>query len=204
MSERGRNSTMALPARPVSSWATITSALGDFKNRCRLRRESRSVAKTRCSSAASASTSPRSALRTHTSGTGAWASVEDIVTSKGSTLIPASIPASPRPRIVAAGGWRRSPHRGAELPADSAISAFEPVCRPPRPTDERRNRAARETRPKALSLRQKPYRFNRERYRFNEGPLPSQKSCDRRVRPHPPPRRSKRPARMFHPGGLAL
>ncbi len=28
--------------------------------------------------------------------------------------------------------------------------------------------------------------------------------CDRRVRPHPPPRRSKRPARTLCPGGFAL
>jgi len=104
--------------------------------------------------------------------------VEDIVTSKGSTLIPASIPASPRPRIVAAGGGEAR-IGGVELAADCAIAAFEPVCRPPRPTDERRQESRNGDTTKgriasttALSLQQEPYRLNRERYRFNEGPCP--------------------------------
>src|SRR4051812_45258112 len=87
---------MALPARPVWSCATSTSALGERRKRCRLRRDSRSVAKTRCSSAASASRSPRSAARMQTAESGAWARVEDIVTSKGGPLIPASIAGWPR------------------------------------------------------------------------------------------------------------
>jgi hypothetical protein len=63
------------------------------------------------------------------------------------------------------------------LPADCAIAAFEPVCHPPRPTDERtqesrngdttKGRIASTT---ALSLQQEPYRFNREPYRFNREP----------------------------------
>jgi hypothetical protein len=55
---------------------------------------------------------------------------------------------------------------GAELPADCAISAFEPVCRPPRPTDERTQQSREGNTTKGVSLRQKPYRFNK-------GPLPS-------------------------------
>jgi hypothetical protein len=63
------------------------------------------------------------------------------------------------------------------LAADCAIAAFEPVCHPPRPTDERtqesrngdttKGRIASTT---ALSLQQEPYRFNREPYRFNREP----------------------------------
>ena len=44
--ERGRNSTMALPASRSPCRATITSALGDFRKRRRLGRDSRSVANT--------------------------------------------------------------------------------------------------------------------------------------------------------------
>ena len=65
-----------------SSSATITSAVGDLRKCCRLRRDRRSVAKTRCSSSISASRSPRSALRTRTSAAGAWARLEGIVTNR--------------------------------------------------------------------------------------------------------------------------
>ena len=64
-------------AAPCS--ATITSALGDLRKRRRLRRDSRSVANTRCSSSVNASTSPGSALRVRTSATGARARLEGIV-----------------------------------------------------------------------------------------------------------------------------
>jgi len=192
-----------LPARPVWSCATSTSALGARRKRCRLLRDSRSVAKTRCSSAASASRSPRSALRTQTAGSAAWARVEDIVTSKGAgPLIPAWIAASPRRRIV----------RGALNPFAAG-------------RDQRKNggkRAATEQGKvplccnDAASSRRDPHRFNQvspqprlNRFhlsptaspkpcRCNQGtpPRPEKTSCDRRERPHPPPRRSKRPARI--------
>src|SRR5262249_31155812 len=91
--ERGRNSTIAFPASRAPCSATIISAVGELRNRCRLRRDSRSVAKTRCSSSISASRSARSALRTRASASGAWASEEGIVTNAAAT-----IPASPRAR----------------------------------------------------------------------------------------------------------
>src|SRR6516164_6238524 len=73
---------MALPATWSPCRATITSALGDFRKRRRLGRDSLSVAKTRCSSSLNASTSPRSALRTRISATCAWARWEGIVTTE--------------------------------------------------------------------------------------------------------------------------
>ena len=160
---------MALPARPVRSCATSTSALGARRKRCRLLRDSRSVAKTRCSSAASASRSPRSAGRTRTFGAGAWASVKDIVTGQGSTLISPS-PRSATPRPGAVGHPVRAPpappktrarqhnRRDNRRPQNSAVAAFEPVRRPPRPTEERNANRRPEQRPSALSLQQ-PHRF---------------------------------------------
>ena len=195
---------MALPARPVWSCATSTSALGARRKRCRLLRDSRSVAKTRCSSAASASRSPRSALRTQTAGSGAWARVEDIVTSKGGPLIPASIAASPRRRIVrgalnpfAAGrdqrknGGKRAATEQGKVPLccnDAASSRRDP---------HRFNQGLTST--KAKSLPPKPYRCNQ-----GTPPRPEKKpvAIGASAPIHPRVGQSGPPG--FHPGGLAF
>src|SRR6266852_3771760 len=95
---------MALPASRSRCRATITSALGDFRKRRRLGRDSRSVAKTRCSSSLNASTSPRSALRTRISTTCAWARWEGIVTTE--TLHDTSFAAHLQPALSDYAGLR--------------------------------------------------------------------------------------------------
>ena len=80
--ERGRNSTIAVPASRPSPASAHDHLRGRRLRKCRrLRRDSRSVANTRCSSSMSASRSPRSALRTRMSGAGAWARLDGIVTN---------------------------------------------------------------------------------------------------------------------------
>ena len=69
---------------------------------------------------------------------------------------------------------------------------FEPDRRLARPTGARPQRADGKREQQQVPLRDAPRNKNH-------------KGCDRRVRPHPPPRRSRRPARIGHyPGGPAL
>ena len=109
-----------------------------------------------------------------------------------------TIPASPRTcsrrsRIQArATGRGRAGDRGLRrdpLPI-RAPTAFEPVRRLSRPTDERPQGPQRDQKRKAAA-------FCRRIYPRNEN------GCDRRVRPHPPPRRSGGPPGCLHPGGPA-
>ena len=164
---------MALPARPVSSCATITSALGDLQEPLQaaarepvggedamLERGQRvDVAALGLADAhfGDRRMGERGGHR-HQQG-------KPIDTSFDTSF---ATPAS-----SAAGGWRQARIGGAELPADSAISAFEPVCRPPRPTDERTQQSRdgyNDQRP--YQLRQKPYRFNRSGIVSTKGPCP--------------------------------
>ena len=129
-------------------------------------------------------------------------------------------------RMGKGGGHRHQQGRPIDTSFDSSFATpahrprgFEPVCRRPRPTEERRQESRNGTRQKcrfaattqprrdeirivssraitstkAKSLPPKPYRCNQ-----GTCPPPPRKktSCDRRERPHPPPRRSKRPARI--------
>ena len=82
---------------------------------------------------------------------------------------------------LATNGLQRDP-----LPI-RAPSAFEPVRRLSRPTDERPQR----------DQKRKAAAFCRRINPRNEN------GCDRRVRPHPPPRRSGGPPGCLHPGGPA-
>ena len=130
---------MALPASRSPCRATITSALGDFRKRRRLGRDSRSVAKTRCSSSLNASTSPRSALRTRISATGAWARWEGIVTTQ--TLHDTSFAAHLQQALSDSSESDRGRAGDRGLRRDSlpirTPTAFEPVRRLSRPTDDR-------------------------------------------------------------------
>ena len=196
---------MALPARPVSSCATSTSALGARRKRCRLRRDSRSVAKTRCSSATSASRSPRSALRTQTAGSGAWARVEDIVTDKGGPLIPASIAASRRRRIVrralnpfAAG---RDQRKNA---GKSAATEQGKKCRFAATTQPRRDETA--SFQEGLSPQPRPNRFHLSPTAATKGPPPRPEKNPVAIGASAPihPRVGQSGPPGFHPGGLAF
>src|SRR6516162_10324761 len=71
-----------------------------------------------------------------------------------------------------------------------AFGAFEPVRRLSRPTDERPQEPRRDQ-------KRKPHHPPEDSSPRNEN------GCDRRVRPHPPPRRSGGPPGCPHPGGLA-
>ena len=120
----------------AASWATSTTAVGDLRKRCRLRRESRSVANTRCSSSTSASRSQRSALRTRISAPGAcagawgrawlWARVEDIVTA-AAILAVLSHPRTPGEALnpFAAGRDQRDVRPGAAADQADARAASE-------------------------------------------------------------------------------
>src|SRR5262249_58204543 len=70
------------------------------------------------------------------------------------------------------------------------LGAFEPVRRLSRPTDERPQEPRRDQKRKAHD----PPEDSSPR---------NENGCDRRVRPHPPPRRSGGPPRWLHPGGPA-
>jgi hypothetical protein len=126
-------------------------------------------------------------------------------------------------RMGKGGGHRHQQGRPIDTSFDSSFATpahrpqgFEPVCRRPRPTEERRQESRNGTRQNAALLQRRSLVLTRsasfqpgphrnqgqiasiQAYRCNQGtPRPRKKpTCDRRERPHPPPRRSKRPARI--------
>ena len=131
-------------------------------------------------------------------------------------------------RMGKGGGHRHRQGRPIDTSFDSSFATpahrpqgFEPVCRRPRPTEERRQESRNGTRQNAALLQPRslvstrsasfqPGRTSTRPNRFHQAhrctslplqprdPSPPRKkpSCDRRERPHPPPRRSKRPARI--------
>ena len=86
------------------------------------------------------------------------------------------------------------PTRPTETPLSRPFPAFEPARDLPRPTDTR----PRKSRPGFKTTTIVPFEELAPRKK-------QKRACDRRVRPHPPPRRSRQPARIdTYPGGLAL
>ena len=76
-------------------------------------------------------------------------------------------------------------------PPIRALKAFEPVRRLPRPTERTAARAPTGSEEASRSI-------------LPEDLIPrNENGCDRRVRPHPPPRRSGGPPGCLHPGGPA-
>ena len=184
---------MALPASRLPCRATITSALGDFRKRRRLGRDSRSVAKTRCSSSLNASTSPRSALRTRISATCAWARWEGIVTTE--TLHDTSFAAHLQPAPPDSSERGRRGRAG-----DRGLRRIR--CRFGRPRPLNPFAACRDQRTNGRKVRNGIRRGKPQHSAGGFNPR-NENGCDRRVRPHPPPRRSGGPPGCLHPGGPA-
>ena len=115
----------AAPASRPPSSATITCAVFERRKRCRLRRDSRSVANTLVfKSSTRASMSPRSALRTRTGGAGAWARLGGIVTNGSGEFVSLS-PSRSQPLL----------RFTTKMRGESTFFEREPVCAAPRPID---------------------------------------------------------------------
>jgi hypothetical protein len=132
-------------------------------------------------------------LRTRTSATGAWARWEGIVTNRHAARYQLR-------RAPAAGalGFRRATDEGVPLTADYGGIR----CRFGRPRPLNPFAACRDQRTNGRKRRNGIRRGKPQHSAGGFNPR-NENGCDRRVRPHPPPRRSGGPPGCLHPGGPA-